>query len=349
MHVIAADVGGTKTRLAFADTKQPRNILFEARYLSGEFDGFESMLHTFIKDSGLVAVMTDVSRVGALTLALPGLVSDSSARLTNLPWTIEKQSLQDTFGIKNITFMNDFQASALGTAQLLEKDRIILNPGILNLSKNSAGLTRNTLRNKIRVAVGAGTGLGVAWVEDDISGDKKMVYAHDSEGGHIDFAPIDDVQIQLLQFLQKRFVRVSYERILSGDGLVSLYHFCAAKQGGADVHQHRHRTDTHSDSISAQWVNEQSKNNEAADRALSLFVQIYGAYIGNLAVLFKPYGGIFITGGIAAKMVKRMQSEEFINAYFNKGRMRTLVEQIAVYLVTNERVGVLGAMSEATK
>ena len=97
MHVIAADVGGTKTRLAFADTKQPRNILFVARYLSGEFEGFESMLHTFIKDSGLVAVMTDVSRVGALTLALPGLVSDSSARLTNLPWTIEKQSLQDTF------------------------------------------------------------------------------------------------------------------------------------------------------------------------------------------------------------------------------------------------------------
>jgi glucokinase len=348
MHVIAADVGGTKTRLVFADSEQPRKILYEARYMSGEFDAFESMLHTFIKDIGSVGAIADVSSVGALTLALPGLVSDSSARLTNLPWVIEKQSLLDTFGIKNIVFMNDFQAAVVGTGLLLEEDRIILNTGILRLRDNLDGLTGSVTPNTTRVAVGAGTGLGVAWI-DDVSGDENMSHSHDSEGGHIDFAPIDDVQVQLLQFLQKRFVRVSYERILSGDGLVSLYHFCAAKQGGADIHQHRRRTNTHSDSISAQWVNEQSKNNEAADRALSLFVQIYGAYIGNLAVLFKPYGGIFITGGIAAKMVKRMQSEKFINAYFNKGRMRTLVEQIAVYLVTNERVGVLGAMSEATK
>ena len=331
MNIIAADVGGTKTRLVYADADEPCNVLYEKRYLSGEFEGFEPMLQAFIKECEAAGAMVDTAGVNTITLALPGLVNDSSARLTNLPWVIEKQSLQDTFGIKNVCFMNDFQASALGTGQLHEKDRIILNPGASNFNENPVALKKNTTR----VAVGAGTGLGVAWAE----GNAKAACAHDTEGGHIDFAPGDDIQIELLRFLQQRFGHVSYERILSGDGLVSLYQFCAAKQCAAN----------HSDEISAEWVNRQSENDEVAERALSLFVQIYGAYIGNIALLFKPYGGIFITGGIAAKIANKMQSESFINAYLNKGRMRTLVEQIAVYLVTNERVGVLGAMSEAIK
>ena len=325
MYIIAADVGGTKTRLAFADSETPNDVFYEARYLSGKFDGFEPILQTFIQDCKAANVMVNVDRVDALSLALPGLVSYTSARLTNLPWTIEKQKLRDTFGIENIYFMNDFQASALGTGQLLEKDRIILNPGVINAV--------DLQENNTRVAVGAGTGLGVAWADDNRS-DKRAARTHDTEGGHIDFAPTDDTQIELLKFLQQRFGHVSYERILSGDGLVSLYQFCSGYQDA---------------SISAEWVSDQSENDEAAGRALSLFVQIYGAYIGNIALLFKPYAGIFITGGIAAKILKKMQSEEFIEAYLNKGRMRVLVEQITVYLVTNDRVGVFGAMSEAVK
>ena len=231
MHIIAADVGGTKTRLAFADADEPHHVLYEKRYLSGEFDSFEPMLQTFLKDSGSAGAMDDVPRVDALTLALPGLVSDSSARLTNLPWTIEKQSLKDTFGIKDVYFMNDFQASAFGTGALQEKDRIILNPGALNSNKTPGSLTSNTTR----VAVGAGTGLGVAWADDEIQGDQITACAHDTEGGHIDFAPTDDTQIELIQLMQRRFGHVSYERILSGDGLVSLYQFCSlwyASYGG---------------------------------------------------------------------------------------------------------------------
>jgi len=322
MNIIAADVGGTKTRLIFADADEPGKVLFEARYVSGEFDSFEPLLETFIRDSGSTA-----SQVESLTLALPGLVTDSSARLTNLPWVIEKQALKDAYGIKAVSFMNDFQASALGTGQLQKKDQLVLNTGI---SKDG-----DLNDNATRVAVGAGTGLGVAWAQDD----EGVAHAYDTEGGHIDFAPVDDTQIRLLQFLQKRHDHVSYERILSGDGLVSLYEFCAGEQGD----------EVQREQITAEWVNDQSPDNAMADKAMILFVQIYGSYIGNIAMLFKPYGGIFITGGIAAKMVERMQSEEFINAYLNKGRMRTLVEQIAVYLVTDERIGVLGAMSEAVK
>ncbi len=316
MNIIVADVGGTKTRLIYVDVNGASNILYEARYPSEEFDDFNSLLKTFIHDSGLSSRPID-----SLMLALPGLVSNTSARLTNLPWVVEKAALQDAFGISNVFFINDFQASAFGTAQLMDKDLVVLNPGAF-----SDSLYDNTTR----VAVGAGTGLGVAWAQDD----RGIAHAYDTEGGHIDFAPMDDPQIELLKFLQQRFGHVSYERILSGDGLVSLYHFCAGVQN---------------DNISAEWVNQQANNDEAADRALSLFVQIYGAYIGNIALLFKPHGGIYITGGIAAKMINKMQSETFINAYLNKGRMRALVEQIAVYLVTNERVGVLGAMSEVIK
>lgn len=339
MHIIAADVGGTKTRFVFANTEEPRKVLYEKRYLSGEFDSFEPMLQNFIKDCGSAA-----DKVDALTLALPGPVSDSTARLTNLPWVIKKQSLQDTFDIQNVYFMNDFQASAFGTGQLLENDRIILNQGASSLDEildnSPGGLSKNT----IRVAVGAGTGLGVAWAEDEIQDGQRVTCAHDTEGGHIDFAPVDETQIRLLKFLQRGFDHVSYERILSGAGLVSLYHFCSGELGDGISQANNGQHD-----ITAEWVNNHSNNDAAADKALTLFVQIYGAYIGNIALLIKPYGGIFITGGIAAKISNKMQSEDFINAYLNKGRMRALVEQVTVYLVTNERVGVLGVMSEAIK
>jgi glucokinase len=293
--------------------------------MSSDFDGFESLLKTFLHDSG-----ASEGNVETMALALPGLVSNGSARLTNLPWAIEKQSLKDNFGIKNVVFMNDFQASAFGTSQLQDKDQIVLNQGALDIDIKN---------NVTRVAVGAGTGLGVAWAQQDGSLGHRATHAYDTEGGHIDFAPVNEIQIDLLRFLQQRFGHVSYERILSGDGLVSLYAFCTGRLGVKQAVQN----------ITAEWINNHSQKDEAADMAMSLFVQIYGAYIGNIALLFKPHGGIFITGGIAAKMVEKMQSENFIDAYLNKGRMRTLVEQIAVYLVTNERIGVLGAMSEAIK
>lgn len=313
MNIIAADVGGTNTRFVFSDADKPGDILYEAHYSSREFDAFEPLLKRFIDDSGPAG-----SNVGSLSLALPGVVNESSVRLTNLPWTIEKKALQDRFGIHNIYFMNDFQASASGTRMLSEDDYIIINPGT-----HKIGATR--------VVVGAGTGLGVAWIQ----GANQASCSYSTEGGHIDFAPVDDRQIDLLKFLMRRYEHVSYERLLSGSGLVALYEFCSENENSE---------------IDAKWVNmEAEQGNPDAVSAMTLFVQIYGAYIGNLALVFKPEDGIYITGGIAAKTQKWMISEEFIKSYLNKGRMSTLVNQIGVYLVTNERVGVLGALSEAVK
>jgi glucokinase len=313
MNVIAADVGGTKTRLVFADTEAPQRILHEARYECADFDGFDSLLHAFLRDNDLQG-----EAVGMLSLALPGVVEEQRARLTNLPWTLDKQELRKEFGVQDVHFMNDFQASAMGIPHLRADDMIALNQG-------------DTHQHETRVVVGAGTGLGVAWLQ----GDGADTRAYSTEGGHIDFAPVDEVQIELLGYLLESYEHVSYERLLSGQGLQNLYRFTSGEHG-SDIEPHQ---------ISAKA----EQGNEDAQRALQLFVRIYGAYIANLALMFKPRGGVYITGGIGAKIQQWMLSADFISAYFNKGRMRSLVERTAVYLVTNERVGVIGAMAEAVK
>jgi glucokinase len=313
MNIIAADVGGTKTRIVIADANRPDDVLYEARYSSRDFDSFEPLLQTFIEESGC-----DNRQLAVLSLALPGVVNGADAKLTNLPWTISKRVLQDEFGVERIHFMNDFQASALGTLHLGEDDLVSLNRGVHNSEAT-------------RVAVGAGTGLGVSWMLNHGAGTR----AWSTEGGHVDFAPVDEQQVELLKFLINRHGHVSYERLLSGDGVVALYEFCSGKD--------RAETD-------AAWVHAEAESgNEAAIRAMTLFVRIYGAFVGNMALLFKPQGGIYITGGIAAKIISWMKSDDFISAYLNKGRMRTLAEQTSVYLVINERVGVIGAILEAVK
>ena len=238
--------------------------------------------------------------------------------MTNLPWVIDRQQLKRAYGLSDIHFMNDFQASALGTLDLADSDCIQLHRGV---PRNGA----------VRVVVGAGTGLGVSWIDSSMG----TFVAHATEGGHIDFAPIDAVQVDLLGFLQNRYGHVSYERLLSGAGLVTLYEFLSGKDVAG---------------INAAFINEAASTGDSiAQQAMRLFVRVYGAYVGNLALLFKPENGIYISGGIAAKMVSWMQSEDFLEAYFYKGRMQRVVEQVAVFLVTNERVGVMGAMSEACK
>jgi glucokinase len=312
MNIIAADVGGTKTRFVFADTSAPQQIIHEARYECADFDGFDSLLHAFLRDCGIR------QSVGVLSLALPGVVEEQRARLTNLPWVLDKSELRKEFGVQDVHFMNDFQASALGIPHMQSSDMIALNQG-------------ESHQHETRVVVGAGTGLGVAWLQ----GDGVDTRAYSTEGGHIDFAPVDDIQIELLGFLLESYEHVSYERLLSGQGLVNLYRFTSGIRE-SDIEPH-------------QVSPEAEHGNEAARRALQLFVRIYGAYIANLALMFKPRGGIYITGGIGAKIRQWMQSADFMSAYLNKGRMRPLVERTAVFLVTNERVGVIGAMAEAVK
>jgi len=311
MNIIAADVGGSSTRLVYAREGRSEEILHEACYASADFENFETMLRTF------VAEITDrMFGFEVLTLALPGVIEDNVARLTNLPWVISKAEIRDQFGVEQVHFMNDFQAAAYGIDRLSDSDMLVLNVGV---HSNDA----------TRVIVGAGAGLGMAWCQ----GQRNHSTAYATEGGHIDFAPVNTTQIALLQYLLERYEHVSYERLLSSAGLVNIYEFYAQQAA---------------DDIDAAWVQAQAlTSNMEAQKAMALFVQIYGSYVGNIALLFKPEAGIYITGGIAGTITRWMQSADFIDAYLNKGRMLPLVEKISVNLVTNERVGVIGALSHA--
>lgn len=321
MKLIAADIGGTKSWLCLCDIDLGLDSAFSARhakvqyeqiYQSADFSDFSELLTHFLQNAGLHnALALDV-----MCLALPGVIEQGHARLTNLDWVLDAKKLQDDYNIAKVIFTNDFQAAAMGVLTLEKQDYIVLNPA----QSDEKGVT---------VVTGAGTGLGMAWM----IGAENPVQLFATEGGHCDYAPTNDEQIKLLKFLLRQHSHVSYERILSGDGLEQLYTFVNAEVTGVSAH------------IPASQVNELANNGDvSAQRAMGLFVEIYAAYIGNLALLYKPRGGIYIAGGVAKHIQPWMQGETFINSYLHKGRMQQLVAKIPVYLVTNNRLGLQGAI-----
>jgi glucokinase len=319
MKIIAADIGGTTSRLVLSDLDAPYNFLFESNYSSKNFDGFSSLLKTFMDESGV-----DNKDTTILSMAMPGVVTPLQSTLTNLPWVVTADNINKSFNICNLVMLNDFQAAALGVRCLHKGDWIVLNKG---------GDGGGSL-NPACVVAGAGTGLGVAWIQDDSQGTNVF----STEGGHIDFAPVNMEQIQLLEYMLDHGSHVSYERLLSGEGLVNIYKFL---------------TDTslskYDSSITARWIQEQADlgENDLAFSTMRIFTQIYGAYVGNLALLFKPGKGLFIAGGIAPKISGWLETRYFRDAYLGKGRMRCLCEHTNVNLITDERVGIFGAIIAA--
>ncbi len=323
MYILAADIGGTKSWLCLYDVDQVDTkkikIVCEHRYASTDFSNFSLLLSDFlqrVKTEALVAI-------DLMCLALPGVITQGRSHLTNLDWTLDQEQLQQDFSLKEVFFINDFQAAAMGVNYLDKEDYIALNPA-------------KRKKQSITVVTGAGTGLGLAWMDNT----QAQLQLFSTEGGHCDFAPVNDQQIELLRFLGQHYGHVSYERILSGEGLVKLYQFfnpddlVVESTETSAMTQIIHHLATH---VNAQW-------HPQAKAAINLFVQIYAAYIGNLALLYKPAGGIYIAGGIAIHILPWMQEEQFLTHYLNKGRMRHLAEKTALYLVTNTRLGLQGAL-----
>ncbi|MCK5917903.1 MAG: glucokinase [Cocleimonas sp.] len=326
MQILAADIGGTKSWLCLYDThstSQQPTVIYEYRYISADFSNFSLLLADFFTKVTAQNRQKEQTTIKIMCLALPGVINNGYSRLTNLNWVLDETQLQQQFSIDKVLFINDFQAAAMGVNYLRKEDTITLNAA-------------NTKKQAITVVTGAGTGLGLAWMDST----QENLQLFSTEGGHCDFAPTNDQQIDLLTFLQQQYSHVSYERILSGSGLVQLYRFLNPDDQRTENTDtvlmtqiiHHLATDT-----TAQWHHQ-------ANSAIDLFVEIYGAYIGNLALLYKPAGGIYIAGGIATHILPWMQGEKFIHHYLQKGRMRHLAEQTALYLVTNTRLGLQGAL-----
>ena len=329
MDIIAGDIGGTKSWLVWARSTGTGSttVHYEQVYASADFHSAEHLMQQFLADAHAANTQKTSRLSGELCvcLALPGPVQgDQPIRLTNLDWVLEKASLQAVLNTPHLTFINDFQAAAAGVATLTNADYVVLNAA-------------SPLPDAPRVITGAGTGLGLAWMQADNAG---YYRSFATEGGHIDFSPANAQQERLLNFCRQYFAHVSWERVLSGPGVNLVYQFCLQDVTGTVPDDLRERNGA--------VVNQAAQAGDPiAIAALQLFTDIYANWVGNLALLYQPRGGLYIAGGIAARIQPWLQTERFLAACFDKGRMAGLVQQIPIYLITNTRLGLQGALATA--
>lgn len=254
--------------------------------------------------------------VNAACFAVAGPVLENKAEVTNLKWDIDAHNLARAFKIGQVALINDFYAVALGVPLLGPNDRISLHEGV------------RKPREPIAI-LGAGTGLGeanVVW-----SGDQWNVIP--SEGGHADFGPQDDTQTQLLLWLLKKYGHVSWERVCSGIGLVNIFTFLGGES----------RAD-------AARIAELAESGDAkAKRAFEIFVDIYGAEAGNMALRVLARGGVYLAGGIAAKNQKHFTDGRFVDAFLRKGRFQDMMREMPIDLIVDEKVGLRGAAEMARR
>jgi glucokinase len=326
MRVLAGDIGGTNTRLVIAEVSGARvQVLTERRYASGQYAGLAEILRAFGSDAGCETAC----------FAVAGPIQHDGerqfARITNLPWQIDSESLTRELHGARVRLINDFQAVGYGIEALTAPDLVTLQAG-------------RPVAHGPRAVLGAGTGLGqtvCVWQGDHYE-------ALPTEGGHAHFAPTSGLEDELLRHQRKRHGRVSCERILSGGGLVQIYEFL--KQRGEarespDVAAAMRAGDPGAAISDAALA----RRDALCGQALDLFVRIYGAHAGDLALSVLATGGVYLAGGIAPKIIARLRDGEFLRAFNDKGRMAPLVQAMPVHVVMNESVGLLGAALTAAR
>jgi len=319
-QILYGDIGGTKTVLQLAEMAGGGiRECCTKRYDSATFATFSDILHDFLDQ-------TTIRPPAAACFAVAGPIADQQATLTNLPWQISSANIAQEFSIAAVKLINDFEAVALAIENLPSSDLIALQTGLPHA-------------HAMRVVLGAGTGMGVAWLAW-ING---RYFALPTEAGHIDFAPLTPLQSGLLEWLQQRFGHVSVERLLSGSGLTNIFKFLQMQSTTPDLPV----IELEEDNGAAVTALAQSGKHPAALQALELFAEIYGAYAGNLALAGLCRGGVYVAGGIAPKMIDTLRGGGFMRAFRAKGRFSALLHEIPVHVVTNPAPGLLGAQQEA--
>jgi glucokinase len=320
--ILASDVGGTRTRLALFDKVEnpPRRLKV---YCSKEFSSLSGIIRHFLDDGN--------EELSAACLAVAGPVRHGMVKTPNLPWTIDQAQMARVTGVTNIHLINDLEATAWGISRLDPQDFVTLNTGEADREGNAA-------------LIAAGTGLGEAGLMR-VNG---IWHPIASEGGHVDFAPRDELQLDLLRYLERRYGHVSYERVLSGPGLHNI--FCFLRETGRFT--------------SPDWLDEAVRLGDPAAEiasaaihkaipicleAIEIFVSIYGAEAGNLALKLYASGGVFIGGGIAPKLLEALRKPVFLESFAGKGRLEEVLLKIPIQIITNELTALLGAACVAGK
>jgi glucokinase len=338
-HLLAGDIGGTKTLLRLAHTESPYSSVFEHSYPSQEYPNLVSIVQQFL--AAAQAQLGTQIEIESACLGIAGAVIDRSSYLPNLDWHLNADTLARSLDIPNLKLINDFTAIGYGITQLQPTDLHTLQAG-------------QPQPNAPIALIGAGTGLGQGLLVHN--GTEYQVVA--TEGGHTDFAARSRQEFELLEYIcrHKQIDRVSNERVLSGSGIITIYQFL---RDTSNIPEHADianvvrlweaQPETSVDPAGLISKMAIAKTDALAQAALHIFVSVYGAESGNLALKSLPYGGLFIAGGIAAKNLSLIADGTFLAAFNHKGRVSDLLTKIPVHVVLDAQVGLLGAAAQAAQ
>jgi glucokinase len=320
--ILAGDVGGTKVHLALYDFAEGKlTHTRDKQYPAKEYSGLEEIVKEFL----------GADRVSAACFGVPGPVRDGRLRLTNLPWTLDSRELAKNLAIDHVFLINDLEANGYGVAELGPAQ-------IYTLSEGDASQIGN------RGLIAAGTGLG----EGILAWNGRIHVPYPSEGGHTDFGPRNEEEIELLRFLQRKYDgRVSYERVVSGMGLTNIYEFLRDGRGMEEPKWLAEKIAAAQDPNSVITEMALSAKSEICAKALDMMVSIYGAEAGNLALKVLSVGGLYVGGGIAPKILEKLKDGTFLKAFQDKGRLSQLLINMPVRVILDSGSALMGAAAYA--
>lgn len=321
--ILAGDIGGTKTNLALLDDKDgDYYFIRQATYPSQKYTHLQEIVIEFLAGS---AHLYDTTAQLAACFAIAGPVVDGVCHTTNLPWVVDARSLSQVLGIQQVYLLNDLEANAWAIEILTPESLYELYPG-------------SGIRVGNRAVVSPGTGLGEAGIYWD--GTRYLPFA--CEGGHCEFGPRNEVQIDLCRYIYRKFGHASYERVLSGPGLVNIYHFFKEELGRAEPAWLKEALlmDDPAKVITQCALN---KSSELCDDVLNLFVSILGAESSNTVLEFMATGGVYLGGGIPPKILPKLKEPLFYAGFVDKGRFGSFLEAVPIRVILDDKASLKGA------
>ena len=332
--VLSGDIGGTNSRLRLYKFKNgEKYVLANKTYKVAEHDNIVEVVRIFLSESNY-----DASAIKSICFAVAGPIKNNIVKVTNSKWSIDTEQLKTNLKIPNIKLINDFEAIGYGIETLTDKDLYLLQKG-------------TPKKNGVKAFLGAGTGLGVGFATFDGS----QYVVHPTEGGHTSFAPTDNIQIDILKYMHKKYnIDISTERLLSGPGIDDIYHYFR------DVNPLNYTENEQLKKSLASKDKETGKkiidfalehpDDQITTKTLETFVNIYGAKSGDLAFTLLPRGGLYIVGNIATKtLTKSPFDKNFMHTFGNKDKVSYILKDIPVWVVLNTEIGLQGAENYAFK
>jgi glucokinase len=325
--ILAGDIGGTKCNLGLVDQRDGAfQVRFKDHFPTHEFPQFEEMIGAFLRAASQASGSSAQEKIDAAGFGVAGPITGRRVQMTNVGWALDADSIGRLLGTPHVVLLNDLEATGYSLAWLKPDQLVTLNAGV-------------PAPGAAQALLAAGTGLGEAILHWD---GKRYVVAP-SEGGHCDFAPRTETEIELLRHMKKAGGPVSFELILSGRGFRVIHEFLNPAV--------RHATFDGPEGDSAPEITQNALNGSCpvCVETLSLWTSIYGAEAGNLALKALARGGVFVAGGIAPKILPKMQDGSFMQAFCEKEKFAEMLSQVRVQIVLNQEAPMLGAAAEAAR